>query len=62
MLEKYRRSMNDDVLHSWAKDAQKKLDLVSVALSTLLDTVEPTYKRSEEGRDFLENARKDLNI
>ena len=61
MLEKYRQTMNDDILHSWAKDAQKKLDLVSSALSTLLDTLEPTYKQSQEGRDFLENARKDLN-
>ncbi len=60
-LERYRKTMPEEILRLWAEDAQRKLDLTGSALRTLLEAVTPSYKLSPEGRDFLEEATKDLN-
>lgn len=60
-LEKYRKTMTEDVLHSWAGDAQNKIDSLSTVLSELKDTLEPAYKASPEGRQYLKKIEDALN-
>jgi hypothetical protein len=52
MLEKYRESMTEDVLHSWAKDAQ-----VMYCAAELADCLDKAYSASPEGREYMKKLR-----
>lgn len=60
VLEKYRKSMSNEVLHSWAHDAQKKIELLSELLEESIANREETLNLSQEGRDYLVKIRKAL--
>lgn len=61
MLEKYRPTMTDDVAHSWAQDAQIKIDKLTVVLEELNTCISPVYSMSPEGREYLEKVRNALD-
>jgi len=56
-LEDYRPTMTEDVLHSWAEEAQGKLEAMERVITTLTSSLETTYSGSPEGRAYLEMAR-----
>ena len=56
-LEKYRATMNYDVLKSWALDAQEKLNALANVLEDLIKSSTATYSASPEGRDYLLKAQ-----
>lgn len=62
MLEKYRKTMSGDILHSWAEDAQNKIDLLTKLLLEIHNQVEETYGWSEEGRSYLKKINDTLNV
>ena len=62
MLERYRRTMNVDVLHSWAKNAQRKLDNQEAVLKELRKALELAYSMSPEGKSYLERIDSTLRM
>jgi tetrahydromethanopterin S-methyltransferase subunit B len=52
-LEKYRETMNEEVLHSWAKDAQEKIDELTTIMIELHNALSPTYNTISEGNTYL---------
>ena len=61
MLEKYRPSMTEDVLHSWAEDAQKKIDNLSLFVEGVISATVPIIAETPEGRDHIARMTKLLN-
>ena len=58
MLEKYRPSMDSDVLHSWAKDAQEKLDQQAKVIEELRTHLALAYPNSYESIAYLNKLAK----
>jgi hypothetical protein len=56
-LESYRPTMAEDVLHSWAEEAQNKLEALEALITELTGCLEGTYSGSPEGRAYLKMAR-----
>gem|GEM_PF-5941290 len=61
-LEKYRETMAEDVLHSWASDAQNKITELTVVVSELRDAFCSAYSASPEGRDYLSKIDEVLKL
>lgn len=61
MLEKYRPSMTDEDLRSWAEDAQNKIDKLTNILDELNFTLGASYSTSVEGIAFLVKISDALN-
>ena len=61
MLEKYRPSMTEDVLHSWAKDADTKIRELKYCAAELADCLDKTYSASPEGREYMAKLRKAID-
>ncbi len=61
MLENYRPTMTEDVLHSWAEDAQAKILMQHTILYELRKTLEKSYSTSPEGRAYLAKMDKVIN-
>ncbi len=62
MLEKYRPTMTDDIVHSWASEAQSRLDALEEVVSELTKELEATYSLSPEGREYLKKMNEALNL
>ena len=61
-LEKYRPTMTEDVLHSWASDAQNKITELMIVMNEMRDAVADNYQVSPEGRDQLVKIDKVLSL
>ena len=61
-LEKYRPTMTEDVLHSWASEAQAKITELMIVVNQMRDSVADKYQASPEGRDYLEKIDKALSL
>jgi hypothetical protein len=57
MLEKYRKTMTEDIVHAWAEDAQTKIDRLTLVVQELTETLGETYALSPEGRAQLQKMR-----
>ena len=57
-LEKYRPSMTEDVLHSWAKEAQMKLDLLCFFVEGVIATTVPLIAETPEGKVHITKMRR----
>lgn len=62
MLEKYRNTMTDQVVHSWALDAQYKLDSLSYTLGILSRCLGETYRMPPEGQYQLDQINRVLHL
>ena len=61
-LERYRDTMDIDVVRSWATDAQSKLDALSGMLTALRQALNDSYESSPEGRVVLKEIDRILEM
>jgi len=54
--ENYRSTMDNDVLHSWAKDAQKELDQLRKKLEVATDALEDIAFSDELAQNIAQDA------
>lgn len=63
-IERYRPSMNEEVLHSWARDAQEIIDhrdKLYFLLQELAPSLSINYSLSPEGRSYITKIKTALN-
>ncbi len=62
MLKNYKPSMRNNELHSWASDAQKKINALTKICKENYHASEETFSMSPEGKDYLGKITKAIQL